>query len=97
MGRIKQARQLHEKALKIRQDLTKDENENVAYQSYLGKLNNSIGNMSKWEEAGQELEDFIEHVWSILLKNENLKNYKIENNHVEIGKSRTKYEFDVFL
>jgi len=96
MGRIKQARQLHEKALKIRQDLTKDENENVAYQSYLGKLNNSIGNMSKWEEAGQELEDFIEHVWSILLKNENLKNYKIENNHVEIGKSRTKYEFDVF-
>lgn len=73
-----------------------DENENVAYQSYLGQLNNSLGNMSKWEEAGQELEDFIEGVYSILLKNENLKNCKIEKNHVEIGKSGTKYEFDVF-
>ena len=73
-----------------------DENENVAYQSYLGQLNNSLGNMSKWEEAGQEIEDFIEHVYSISLKNENLKNYKIEKNHVEIGKSRTKYKFDVF-
>ena len=96
MGRIEQARQWHEKALKIRQDLIKDENENVAYQSYLGQLNNSLGNMSKWGEAGQELEDFIEHVYSISLKNENLKNFKIEKNHVEIGKSRTKYEFDVF-
>ena len=96
MGRIEQARQWHEKALKIRQDLIKDENENVAYQSYLGQLNNSHGNMSKWEEAGQELEDFIEHVYSISLKNENLKNCKIEKNHVEIGKSRIKYEFDVF-
>lgn len=55
-----------------------------------------VGNMSKWEEAGQELEDFIEHIYSISLKNENLKNCKIEKNHVEIGKSGTKYEFDVF-
>jgi hypothetical protein len=55
-----------------------------------------VGNMSKWEESGQELEDFIEDVYSISLKNENLKNCKIEKNHVEIGKSGTKYEFDVF-
>ncbi len=60
------------------------------------QINNSLGNMSKWEEAGQKLEDFIEHVYSIWLKNENLKNCKIEKNHVEIGKSGTKYEFDVF-
>ena len=52
--------------------------------------------MSKWEEAGQELEDFIENVYSISLKNENLKNIKIEKNHIEIGKSGTKYKFDVF-
>jgi hypothetical protein len=52
--------------------------------------------MSKWEEAGQELEDFIENVYSISLKNENLKNFKIEKNHIEIGKSGTKYKFDVF-
>jgi len=96
MGRIEQAKQWHEKALKIRQDLIKDKSENVAYQSYLGQINNSLGNMSKWEEAGQEIEDFIEHVYSISLKNENLKNFKIEKNHVEIGKSSTKYEFDVF-
>lgn len=60
------------------------------------QINNSLGNRSKWEEAGQELEDFIEHVYSISLKNENLKNWKIEKNHVEIGKSGTRYEFDVF-
>jgi hypothetical protein len=60
------------------------------------QINNSLGNRSKWEEAGQELEDFIEDVCSISLKNENLKNCKIEKNHVEIGKSGTKYEFDVF-
>lgn len=51
------------------------------------QINNSLGNRSKWEEAEQELEDFIEHVYSISLKNENLKNWKIEKNHVEIGES----------
>ncbi len=60
------------------------------------QINNSPGNRSKWEEAGQELEDFIEQVCSISLKNENLKNCKIEKNHVEIGKSGTKYKFDIF-
>jgi len=52
--------------------------------------------MSKWEEAGQELEDFVENVYSVLLKNENLKSAKIEKNHIEIGRSGVKHQFDVF-
>lgn len=50
----------------------------------------------KWEEAGQELEDFVENVYSVLLKNENLKSAKIEKNHIEIGRSGAKHQFDVF-
>jgi len=52
--------------------------------------------ISKWEEAGQELEDFVESFYSALLKNEHLKNSKIEKNHIEIGRSGAKHEFDVF-
>jgi hypothetical protein len=52
--------------------------------------------ISKWEEAGQELEDFVESFYSALLKNEHLKNAKIEKNHTETGKSGIKYCFDIF-
>ena len=100
MGRVEQARQWHEKALKIRQDLTKEESENVAYQSYLGQINKSLGNKSKqmykWEENGQELEDYVEGVFRHMLKNDNLKNFKIEKNHIEIGQGGFKHKFDVF-
>ena len=41
--------------------------------------------MYKWEENGQELEDYIVSVFRASLKNENLKNFKIEKNHIEIG------------
>jgi hypothetical protein len=49
-----------------------------------------------WQEVGQELEDFVQNVYSALLKNEHLKNSKIEKNHIEIGRSGAKHEFDVF-
>lgn len=52
--------------------------------------------MSVWQDAGQELEDFVETVYSGLLKNEHLRNTKIEKNHIEIGTSGAKHEFDVF-
>jgi len=52
--------------------------------------------MSKRQEKGPELEDFVENVYSVLLKNEYLKNSKIEKNHIEIGNSGAKHEFDVF-
>lgn len=45
---------------------------------------------------GSELEDFVEHVYSILLKNENLKKAKIMKHHIEKGKSGASHEFDVF-
>lgn len=44
---------------------------------------------------GKRLEDFVEHVYSILLNNENLRDVKIEKNHVEIGCSSVKHEFDI--
>jgi hypothetical protein len=52
--------------------------------------------MSKRQEAGHELEDFVEKVYSVLLKNEHLKNSDITKNHIEIGLSGAKHEFDVF-
>jgi hypothetical protein len=52
--------------------------------------------ISKCDEAGQELEDFVESFYSALLKNEHLKNAKIEKNHTETGKSGIKYCFDIF-
>jgi hypothetical protein len=52
--------------------------------------------MSKRQEARHELEDFVENVYSVLLKNEHLKNSKIEKNHNEIGKIGREHEFDVF-
>ena len=42
--------------------------------------------MYKWEENGQELEDYIESVFRVSLKNEFLKNFKVEKNHVEVGR-----------
>lgn len=100
MGRVEQARQWHEKALKIRQDFTKEESEKIAYQSYLGQINNSLGSMPKqmykWEENGQELEDYIESFLRVSLKNEFLKNFKVEKNHIEVGREGIAYEFDIF-
>ncbi|MGB9132904.1 MAG: restriction endonuclease [Methanosarcina sp.] len=52
--------------------------------------------MSKPQEAGQELENIVENVYSILLHNEHLKNSKIEKNHIENGRSGAKHEFDIF-
>ncbi|WP_229391399.1 restriction endonuclease [Methanosarcina sp. DH2] len=49
-----------------------------------------------WKDVGQELEDFVQNVYSASLKNEHLKNAKIEKNHIEIGRSGAKHEFDVF-
>ena len=51
--------------------------------------------MYKWEENGQELEDYIESVFRVSLKNEFLKNFKVEKNHVEVGREG-EYKFDVF-
>ena len=44
--------------------------------------------MSKRQEAGQEFEEFVGYVYSVLLKNEHLNNSKIEKNHIEIGTFR---------
>lgn len=52
--------------------------------------------MAKSQEAGKELENTVENIYSILLQNEHLKYSKIEKNHTEIGKSGAKHEFDVF-
>lgn len=52
--------------------------------------------MSKSQEAGKKLENTVENVYSILLQNEHLKNSKIKKNHIEIGRSGAKHEFDVF-
>jgi hypothetical protein len=52
--------------------------------------------MYKWEENGQELEDYIESVFRISLKNEYLKNFKVEKNHVEVSREGIEYKFDVF-
>jgi hypothetical protein len=52
--------------------------------------------MSKPQEAGKELENYVENVYSILLQNEHLKNFKIEKNHKETAKSGAQHEFDVF-
>lgn len=51
--------------------------------------------MYKWEENGQELEDYIESFLRVSLKNEFIKNFKIEKNHIEIGREG-EYKFDVF-
>lgn len=53
-------------------------------------------NKLSWKDVGQELEDFVQNVYSASLKNEHLKNSKIEKNHIEIGRSGAKHEFDVF-
>ncbi|KKG15312.1 hypothetical protein EO98_08625 [Methanosarcina sp. 2.H.T.1A.6] len=52
--------------------------------------------MYKWEENGQELKDYIVSVFRASLNNENLKNFKIEKNHIEIGQGGFEYKFDVF-
>lgn len=52
--------------------------------------------MYKWEENGQELEDYIEGFFRVSLKNEFLKNFKVEKNHVEVGREGIRYNFDVF-
>lgn len=52
--------------------------------------------MYKWEENEQELEDYIVSVFERMLKNDNLKNFKIEKNHVEIGQGEFEHKFDVF-
>lgn len=52
--------------------------------------------MAKPQEAGKELENIVENIYSILLQNEHLKNFKIKKNHKEIAKSGAKHEFDVF-
>lgn len=45
---------------------------------------------------GQELENFVHYVYSTLLSDEHQRNAKIEKNHIEIGRSRAKHEFDIF-
>jgi len=52
--------------------------------------------MYKWEENGQELEDYIVSVFKASLNNENLKDFIIEKNHLEIGQGGFEYKFDVF-
>ncbi|AKB35588.1 hypothetical protein MSSAC_0998 [Methanosarcina siciliae C2J] len=52
--------------------------------------------MSKSQEAGKELENNVENIYLILLKNEHLKNFKIIKNHKEKAKSGALHEFDVF-
>lgn len=52
--------------------------------------------MYKRQEAGRDLEDFVQRVYSVMLSNEHLKYTKIEKNHIEIGRSGAKHEFDVF-
>lgn len=52
--------------------------------------------MYKWEENGQKLEDYIESFVSISLKNEFLKNFKVEKKHVEVGRSGIEHKFDIF-
>jgi hypothetical protein len=52
--------------------------------------------MYKWEENGQKLEDYIESVFRVSLKNEFLKKFKIEKNHVEVGREGDECKFDVF-
>jgi hypothetical protein len=44
---------------------------------------------------GKALEDFVEHVYQTLLENENLNDIKIEKNHIEIGRSGARHEFDI--
>lgn len=100
MGRIEQSRQWHEKALEIRKNITTEESEGVEHQFYFGQTNNNPENTSKqtykWEENEQELEDYIESIFRISLKNEFLKNFKVEKNHVEVGREGIEYRFDVF-
>lgn len=45
---------------------------------------------------GTELETFVEHVYSMLLRNEKLKNTTITKNQVITGRSGAKHEFDVY-
>lgn len=52
--------------------------------------------MSKSQDAGQILEDYIQLVYSVMLSNEHLKYTKIEKYHIEIGRSGAKHEFDIF-
>jgi hypothetical protein len=52
--------------------------------------------MYKWEENGQELKDYIISVFKASLNNENLKDFKIEKNHIEICQGGFEYKFDVF-
>jgi len=52
--------------------------------------------MYKWEENGQELEDYIVSVFRASLKNDNIKDFKIEKDHIEVGRDGFEYKFDVF-
>ena len=44
---------------------------------------------------GSYLEDFVEHVYHTLLINENLRDMRIIKNHIEVGRSKAKHEFDI--
>lgn len=52
--------------------------------------------MTKSQEEGKELENYVENVYSLLLQNEHLKKFQIKKNHIEIAKSGAKHEFDVY-
>ena len=49
-----------------------------------------------WQDEGQDLGDFVQHVYSVMLSYEHLTYTKIEKNHIEIGRSGAKHKFDVF-
>lgn len=52
--------------------------------------------MSKRQEEVEELQNFVQYAYSVMLSNEHLKYTKIEKNHIEIGRSGAKHEFDIF-
>ncbi len=53
--------------------------------------------MYKWEENGQELEDYIVSVFKASLNNENLKDFIIEKNHLEIGQGDSSINLMFFM
>jgi hypothetical protein len=53
--------------------------------------------MYKWKENGQELEDYIVSFLKASLNNDNLKNFKIEKNHIEIGQEDSSTNLMFFM
>lgn len=48
------------------------------------------------KEKGSQLEEFVHYVYHTLLRNENLREVKIQKNCIKIGRSGAKHEFDIF-